>query len=89
MRDECRSLRMHFVIADFLSAGLIFITVLGGSVTLASGVLALLGFLTVPEAQLPDALGFLVDSGVVFGFAIGLQPALALAFLRASGLEFG
>jgi hypothetical protein len=75
--------------ADFLSAGLIFLSVLGGSVTVAGGVLSVWGYLVVPESELPDALGFLVDCGVLFGFVIGFPPAIALAVLRASGVEFG
>jgi hypothetical protein len=77
------------MIADFLDAGLIFLSVLGGAVTLASGVLAVMGFFTVPPERLPDALGFLVDCGVFFGFVIGLPPALALAMLRAGGVVYG
>ncbi|MGN6301613.1 MAG: hypothetical protein ACTHN8_11055 [Angustibacter sp.] len=76
---------------DFINAGLLFLTVLGGSVTLHSGVysLLLLWQADLNDAAALDGLGFAVDSGVLFGVLFGLPVAAFLAGARAAGMEIG
>jgi hypothetical protein len=75
-------------ITELINAGLLFLTVLGSSVTLHSGVFSIVVLFSEPDDE-AASLAYAVDSGVAHGVLFGIPFACLAVVARSAGMDIG